>query len=82
MYHSQRPVLHNSYILSLTSEEPYLNIRLHIGEGCMVPPTNVGVKGASGAVEEYVALITAKFEPLIEEAIHFPSVVELGHAPS
>ena len=38
--------------------------------------------GTSGAVEENMALITAKFEPLIEETIHFPSVIEFRHTPS
>ena len=35
--------------------------------------------GSSGAVEEYVALITAKSKPLVEKPIHFPSTVELRH---
>ena len=38
------------------------------------------LRGSSGAVEEYVALITAKSEPLVEETIHFPAVIELRHA--
>lgn len=38
------------------------------------------LRRARGAVEEYVALITAKSEPLVKETVHFPPVIELRHS--